>query len=113
MIIIALFFVFRFLVYLVRNMVRIVRLRGAADKKRPSALPVKKSDVNTSLSDTIFSLIGWLVYVIIVLSILRISTSSLKTILAGLAAGVGFALKDLINNFFYVSPTDGRTYQGG
>ena len=101
LIIIALFFVFRFLVYLVRNMVRIVRLRGAADRKRPSALPVKKSDVNTSLSDTLFSIIGWLIYVIIALSILQVPTSSLRTVLTGLAAGVGFALKDLINNFFY------------
>ena len=100
-IIIALFFVFRFLIYLVRNMVRIFRLRGAADRKRQMAVPLKRSDVNTSLSDALFSLMGWLIYVIIALSILRISTSSLKTILAGLAAGVGFALKDLINNFFY------------
>ena len=62
-----------------------------------------KSDLELHFlpDQAIFSLIGWLVYVIIVLSILRISTSSLKTILAGLAAGVGFALKDLINNFFY------------
>jgi small-conductance mechanosensitive channel len=101
LIILALFFVFRFLIYFVRNMVRLIRLRNAIDKKRPSELPLKRSDVNTSLSDALFSLMGWLIYLIIIFSILNITADALKTILAGLAAGVGFALKDLINNFFY------------
>ena len=101
LLILALFFVFRYLIYLVRNMVRIIRLRNALDRKRPSALPLKRSDVNTSLSDALFSLLGWIIYLIIVFSILHITAGALKTILAGLAAGVGFALKDLINNFFY------------
>ena len=101
LIILALFFVFRYLIYFVRNMVRLIRLRNAIDKKRPSELPLKRSDVNTSLSDALFSLMGWLIYLVIIFSILNITADALKTILAGLAAGVGFALKDLINNFFY------------
>jgi small-conductance mechanosensitive channel len=101
LIILALFFVFRYLIYFVKNMVRLIRLRNIIEKKRPSAVPLKRSDVNTSLSDALFSLMGWLIYLIIVFSILHITADALKTILAGLAAGVGFALKDLINNFFY------------
>ena len=42
-----------------------------------------------------------MLFVIIVFSILHIPTSAITTITTGLAAGVGFALKDLINNFFY------------
>ena len=101
LIILVLFFVFRYLIYFVRNMMRLIRLRNVIDKRQPATLPLKRSDVNTSLSDALFSLLGWLIYLFIVFSILRLSGKALTTISAGLAAGVGFALKDLINNFFY------------
>ena len=101
LIIIALFFVFRYMVYLVKNLVRIFKLRGIIENKHLSDQPLKKSDVNMSLTDAIFSLIGWLIYLLIVFFILHLSTKDLTAISTGLAAGVGFALKDLINNFFY------------
>ena len=101
LIILVLFFVFRFLNYLVRNMVRLFRMRNVVDKKQPSDMPLKRSDVNTSLSDALLSLLGWVIYLFIVFSILQLSGKAITTISAGLAAGVGFALKDLINNFFY------------
>ncbi len=101
LIILVLFFVFRFLNYLVRNMVRLFRMRNAVDKKQPSDMPLKRSEVNTSLSDALLSLLGWVIYLFIVFSILQLSGKAITTISAGLAAGVGFALKDLINNFFY------------
>ena len=40
-------------------------------------------------------------YLIITFLILRIPMKALAYISTGLAAGIGFALKDLINNFFY------------
>ena len=101
LIILVLFFVFRFLIYFVKNMMRLIRLRNVIDKKQPASMPLKRSDVNTSLSDALFSLLGWLIFLFIVFSILQLSGKALTTISAGLAAGVGFALKDLINNFFY------------
>ena len=57
--------------------------------------------MNLSLSNTMFSLAGWLLYILIAFSILHIPTTAITAISTGLAAGVGFALKDLINNFFY------------
>ena len=62
---------------------------------------IKESDVNLSLPHALFTLLGWMLYVIIVFGILHVSTKAMTTITTGLAAGIGFALKDLINNFFY------------
>ena len=97
----ALFFIFRYLIYLIKGLARLFKLRRILEKRSASELPLKESDVNLSLSYAIISLMGWLIYLMIVFTILKISTDSLKAIMAGLAAGIGFALKDLINNFFY------------
>ena len=101
LIIICLFFIFRYLIYLFRGMARIIKLRSVLEKRKTADVPLKESDVNLSLSFAIISLLSWLIYLIIVFTILHISSDAFKTIMAGLAAGVGFALKDLINNFFY------------
>ena len=101
LLVVALFFVFRYLIYLVKALYRVFRLRSMIDKRGEEAVPLRESDVNLSLSNTIFSLSGWLLYVIIAFSILHIPTTAITAISTGLAAGVGFALKDLINNFFY------------
>ena len=100
LIVLALFFVFRYVIYLVRALLRVFRLRYKSELKGRQT-PLKESDVNLSLPNALISLLGWLFYLIIVFSILHIPTDTLKAIAAGLAAGVGFALKDLINNFFY------------
>ena len=101
LLVIGLFFVFRYLIYLIKAMARIVKLRRIIEQKKPSELPLKESDVNLSLPNALFTLLGWLAYLTIVFIILHLPTKAITTITTGLAAGVGFALKDLINNFFY------------
>ena len=100
----ALFFIFRYLIYLVKALYRVFKLRRIIEKKKGTQEdidPLKESDVNLSLTNTLISLGGWFVYLIIAFTILHIPTSAITAISTGLAAGVGFALKDLINNFFY------------
>ena len=101
LLVLGLFFIFRYLIYLVKALYRVSRLRGTIEKKGNAAVPLKESDVNLSLPNTLFSLLGWLSYLIITFLILRIPMKALAYISTGLAAGIGFALKDLINNFFY------------
>ena len=100
LLVLGLFFVFRYLIYLVKALYRVSKLRGNIEKKGWD-VPLKESDVNLSLPNTLFSLLGWLLYLIITFLILRIPMKALAYISTGLAAGIGFALKDLINNFFY------------
>ena len=101
LLVLALFFIFRYLIYLVKGLFRISSIRIKIEKSGEKAVPLKESDVNLSLPDALFSLLGWLLFLIITFLILRIPMKVLAYISTGLAAGIGFALKDLINNFFY------------
>ena len=101
LLVVGLLFVFRYLIYVVKGLFRVFKLRGIIEKRGDAAVPLKESDVNLSLSNTLFSLLGWLLYLIIAFAILHIPTKAITYISTGLAAGIGFALKDLINNFFY------------
>ena len=100
LIILAIFFIFRYLIYLIKGLFRIYKLRGIVQNDR-RGMPLKENDVNLSLPNTIFSVIGWLLFFIIVFAILHVPTSALTMISTGLAAGLGFAMKDTLNNFFY------------
>ena len=101
LLVLGLYFIFRYLIYLSKALFRVFKLRNMIDEKGGTSLPIKESEVNLSLPNAIFSLLGWLLYLLVAFSILHLPMDALKFIATGLAAGVGFALKDLINNFFY------------
>ena len=101
LLVVGLFFIFRYLIYLVKGLFRVFKLRSIIEKRGDNTVPLKESDVNLSLSHTLITLLGWLLYLIVAFTILHIPTTTLTAVSAGLAAGIGFALKDLINNFFY------------
>ena len=99
LLVMGLFFIFKYLIYLAKAMLRVFKLRNMIDEK--GDVPIKESDVNQSLPNAIVSLLGWLLYLIVSFSILHLPMKAITYISTGLAAGVGFAMKDLINNFFY------------
>jgi small-conductance mechanosensitive channel len=101
LLVMGLYFIFRYLVYLAKALFRVFKLRDTIDENSESLLPIRESDVNLSLANTIFSLLGWVLYLIVAFTILDLPMKAITYITTGLAAGVGFALKDLINNFFY------------
>ena len=100
--VVALFFIFRYVIYLVKALFRLFKFRRIIESRKDGSMdPLKESDVNLSLPNTIFSLLGWFLFIVVSFAILHVPTTALTYITTGLAAGVGFALKDLINNFFY------------
>ena len=101
LLVLALYFIFRYAIYLLKALLRVSKLRSIIDKKKDLDVPLKETDVNLSLTNTVYSLVGWLLYLLVSFSILRLPLSAITYVFTGLAAGVGFALKDLINNFFY------------
>ncbi len=62
---------------------------------------VRNNEVNLSLGNSLISVFIWLVYIDIVIITLNIPTASLGLIAGGLSAGIGLALKDILNNFIY------------
>ena len=61
----------------------------------------KETDVNFNLANNIITLSCWGIYVIATFVMLKIPTSALTIVSTGLATGIGFAMKDVLNNFFY------------
>ena len=111
-ILLGLFFFIRYLVYLICALMRVNRIKNTL-KKLGKDVEIKETDVNLSLANTLISVLCWLLYAIVAFSLLQIPTSALTAITAGLAAGMGFALKDVLNNFFYgVQLMSGRVRVG-
>ena len=59
------------------------------------------NEINLSVGNSIISVLVWMFYIAIVFVTCKIPTGSLGLIAGGLSAGVGLALKDVINNFIY------------
>lgn len=62
---------------------------------------VRANEINLSIGNSIISAVVWMIYVIAVVDELKIPTGSLALVAGGLSAGIGIALKDIINNFIY------------
>ncbi len=62
---------------------------------------VRNNEINLALGNSLISVFVWFVYVDIFIVTLKIPTGSLGLIAGGLSAGIGLALKDIINNFIY------------
>ena len=76
-------------------------VRYAAFMRKHKRTTIRDNEINLSLGNSIISVLIWMSYVLAVVVILRIPTGSLGLIAGGLSAGIGLALKDILNNFIY------------
>lgn len=58
-------------------------------------------DANITLANNLISILVWGGFFIFVLVFLKVPKSGISIVTAGLATGVGFAMKDIIENFIY------------
>ena len=111
-IVVCLYFLFKYIVYAAKAFYRVWRTK-AAIRKLGSGLAFKETDINFNLANNILTLVVWGLYIIIVFVMLRIPASGLTLVSTGLATGIGFAMKDILNNFFYgVQLMSGRVRVG-
>lgn len=96
-VVLSLFFLFRYLCYAIKGFYRSARIRSVIRKEGL----IKETDVNVNLANNIIALVCWGIYVIIAFVMLQIPMSAITIITTGLATGLGFAMKDVLNNFFY------------
>ena len=107
----SLFFIFRYGVYALQSFYRIYRIRTTLNKTKLKELP--ENMINFTLSNSIINICTWGAYIVLCFLLLEIPSTAISIIGAGLATGIGFALKDVINNFFYgVSLMSGRLRVG-
>ena len=73
----------------------------AAFMRRHNRTSIRDNEINLSLGNSIITVLVWMTYAAVVVTELRIPTGSLTLVAGGLSAGIGLALKDIINNFIY------------
>lgn len=97
----ALFFVFKYINYLIRSLwFRYRRNKG-------------NKDLNTTLSKNLIALLTWGIYIIIGFLMLDVPSTGIAVVTGGLSTGMGFASKSLLENFFYgISLMTGRVRVG-
>ena len=102
----ALFFVFYYINYLIHSIYRKIKLRQYV-KSDSSRRP------NITLANNIITILVWGSYFIFALVLFKVPKSGISLISAGLATGLGFALKDILENFIYgLSLMSGRLRVG-
>ena len=62
---------------------------------------VRSNEINLALGNSLISVFVWFVYADLFIVTLNIPTDSLGLVAGGLSAGIGLALKDILNNFIY------------
>ena len=110
--ILSLFFLFRYIVYASKAFYRVWKTRAAV-RKLGNNVAFKETDINFNLANKIIALLVWGLFIIIIFLMLQIPSSGLALVSTGLATGIGFAMKDILNNFFYgVQLMSGRVRVG-
>ncbi|MCF0201836.1 MAG: mechanosensitive ion channel [Bacteroidaceae bacterium] len=101
----VLFFIFRYVLYVVSSGYRVTKEQHATKHKRQQA--------NISLANNTMTLLVWGIYFIFCLVLFNVPKTGISVISAGLATGLGFAMKELLENFFYgISLMTGRVRVG-
>ena len=101
--VLSMFFLFRYLNYLIRSVYHKYRKPKVMVNGKP----------NFTLANNIIAICVWGLYAVISIKMLKIPSTAISVISAGLATGVGFAMKDLLENFFYgISLMTGRVRVG-
>ena len=93
------FFVFRYVNKAVHTIWQSFQYRRFLRKYNRKT--IRSNEINLSLGNSLISVFVWFVYTDLFIITLNIPTGSLGLIAGGLSAGIGLALKDILNNFIY------------
>ena len=95
----ALFFLFRYAAYLLKAFYRKLKFEKLASKEGKAY--IHANEINFTLSDNVIGILVWGSYIAIIIILLKIPMGALSIVAAGLATGLGLAMKDILNNFIY------------
>ena len=76
-------------------------LRYSIFMRKHNRTAIRDNEINLSLGNSILSVLIWMAYIVVVVAVWRIPMGSLSLVAGGLSAGIGLALKDILNNFIY------------
>lgn len=103
-VVVGCFFIFKYLNYLIHSGYRMLHLKHEKEIGR---------SLNETLAKNIIGIVVWGIFLLFVLNYLQVPSTGIQVAAAGLATGMGFAMKDLLENFFYgISLMSGRLRVG-
>ena len=94
-----LFFALRYINRAIHSLYQYIRY--SAFMRKHNRTSIRDNEINLSLGNSIISVLVWMAYVLVVVAVWQIPTGSLSLVAGGLSAGIGLALKDILNNFIY------------
>ena len=107
----GLYFIFNYICYIIKSVYRSLRIKNL--KKKNKGISIATNQANFTLFYNVTAIVVWGSYFILALVILQVPKSGISIVTAGLATGIGFAMKDLLENFFYgISLMTGRLRVG-
>ncbi len=99
----ALWFLFRYLCYSICS----IYIHFRRQLLKPGA------EMNLTLARNVTAIVVWGIFLIISMVLLEVPWNGISLVTAGLATGLGFAMQNLIENFFYgISLMTGRLHVG-
>lgn len=102
--VVACYFIFKYINYLVRSLYHYYKQHHSSQTE---------ADYNFTLANNVIAILVWGTFFLYALVLLRVPKSGISVVGAGLATGMGFAMKDLLENFFYgISLMTGRLRVG-
>ena len=94
-----LFFVLRYFNRAIHAIYQYIRYTTFMRKHNRTS--IRDNEINLSLGNSILSVLVWMAYIVVIVALWKIPMGSLSLVAGGLSAGIGLALKDILNNFIY------------
>lgn len=95
----SLYYFFNYINYAVKAFYRLARIEHRLIVSGKEY--VQTNEVNLTLANNVISILVWGVFITVSISLLKIPVGALSLVAAGLATGIGLAMKDVLNNFIY------------
>lgn len=92
-------FLFRYISYMAKAFYRKIRFDKMANKQKKTF--IQANEINFTLADNVIGIVVWGSFIIMTVILLKIPVGALSIVAAGLATGLGLAMKDILNNFIY------------
>ena len=95
----CLYLVFKYIAYFAKSMFRDIKLRNIMQASGRSV--IKDEEVNLTVANNVISILVWGTFIILLFLLFNIPTGAISIVFAGLATGIGLAMRDILNNFIY------------
>ena len=95
----CMFFVFKYINYFAKSMFRDIKLRNIMQASGRTV--IKDDEVNLTVANNVISILVWGTFIIVLFLLFNIPTGAISIVFAGLATGIGLAMRDVLNNFIY------------